>query len=175
MPVRAGYASDDPEFFDAFSLYKKHHRISRCGALLAFVGRFQSEKCRWDRLTCKDLAAVTKTNLLARKSPTSNPHKGEFFPRRTLPHSRLREAILNEEHHFPAAASILPGVESSSERFYSARVKATFALAIVILTVAACRGPGGPMERAGRTVDDAVYDVGTGIKKAGQKVQEAAQ
>jgi hypothetical protein len=31
------------------------------------------------------------------------------------------------------------------------------------------------MERAGRTVDDAVYDVGTGIKKAGQKVQEAAQ
>lgn len=54
-------------------------------------------------------------------------------------------------------------------------MKATFALAIVILTVAACRGPGGPMERAGRTVDDAVYDVGTGIKKAGQKVQEAAQ
>lgn len=69
-----------------------------------------------------------------------------------------------------------PGaVESSSERLYPARVKAIFALAIVVLTVVACRGTGGPMERAGRTVDDAVYDVGTGIKKAGQEVQEAAR
>ena len=66
-------------------------------------------------------------------------------------------------------------VEPSSERLYPARVRAIFALAIVVLTVVACRGPGGPMERAGRTVDDAVYDVGTGIRKAGREVQEAAQ
>jgi predicted small secreted protein len=31
------------------------------------------------------------------------------------------------------------------------------------------------MERAGRSVDNAVYDVGTGVKKAGQKIQEAAE
>jgi hypothetical protein len=43
-----------------------------------------------------------------------------------------------------------------------------------VLAVLGCRGPGGPMERAGRSVDNAVYDVGTGIKKAGQKVQQAA-
>lgn len=66
-------------------------------------------------------------------------------------------------------------VESSVRRFYPAHVKAILAVGILALTIVACRGPGGPMERAGRTVDDAVYDVGTGIKKAGQEVQEAAQ
>jgi hypothetical protein len=66
-------------------------------------------------------------------------------------------------------------VESFSDQFYPGRVKAIFGLAIVVLTVVGCRGPGGPMERAGRTVDDAVYDVGTGIKKAGQEVQEATR
>jgi hypothetical protein len=48
-------------------------------------------------------------------------------------------------------------------------------LVVLILAVAGCRGPGGPMERAGRTVDEAVYDVGTGVKKAGEKIQEAAE
>lgn len=48
-------------------------------------------------------------------------------------------------------------------------------LAILTLVVVGCRGPGGPMERAGRSVDDAVYDVGTGIKKTGQKIQQAAE
>jgi hypothetical protein len=48
-------------------------------------------------------------------------------------------------------------------------------LTVVALMVVACRGPGGPMERAGRSVDNAVYDVGTGIKKAGQGIQRAAE
>jgi hypothetical protein len=48
-------------------------------------------------------------------------------------------------------------------------------LAILVLAAVGCRGPGGPMERAGRAVDDAVYDVGTGVKKAGQKIQQAAE
>jgi hypothetical protein len=54
-------------------------------------------------------------------------------------------------------------------------VKWIFLLAILTLIVVGCRGPGGPMERAGRSVDDAVYDVGTGIKKTGQKIQQAAE
>ena len=54
-------------------------------------------------------------------------------------------------------------------RYWSA--EAIFAL--VVLT--GCRGPGGPMERAGRSVDNAVYDVGRGVKKAGEKIQEAAE
>jgi hypothetical protein len=61
------------------------------------------------------------------------------------------------------------------EGVYSNRVKAVLALAILALSLVGCHGPGGPMERAGRSVDDAVYDVGTGLKRAGQKVQEAAE
>jgi hypothetical protein len=46
---------------------------------------------------------------------------------------------------------------------------------VLVLAVAGCSGPGGPMERAGRAVDNAVYDVGTGVKKAGQEIQQAAE
>lgn len=48
-------------------------------------------------------------------------------------------------------------------------------LALLILVVAVgCSGPGGPVEQAGRAVDNAVYDVGTGVKRTGQKIQQAA-
>jgi hypothetical protein len=71
---------------------------------------------------------------------------------------------------------LIPGaVESCPRGFYPMHVKAILALGTLLLTVVACRGPGGPMERAGRSVDNAVYDVGTGIKKAGQKVQKVAE
>jgi len=33
-----------------------------------------------------------------------------------------------------------------------------------------CRGPGGPAERAGRSVDTAVYNTGTAIERTGQKI-----
>ena len=49
------------------------------------------------------------------------------------------------------------------------------ALAVFAVVLLGCRGPGGPMERAGRGVDNAVYDVGTGIKRTGQKIQRAAE
>ena len=49
------------------------------------------------------------------------------------------------------------------------------ALAVFAVVLLGCRGPGGPMERAGRGVDNAVYDVGTGIKRTGQKMQRAAE
>ncbi|HEY5814219.1 MAG TPA: hypothetical protein VIT23_16380 [Terrimicrobiaceae bacterium] len=51
----------------------------------------------------------------------------------------------------------------------------TIFLMILVVAVIGCKGPGGPMERAGRGVDNAVYDVGSGIKKTGQKIQQAAQ
>jgi hypothetical protein len=54
-------------------------------------------------------------------------------------------------------------------------VKGILALVVLALATVGCHGPGGPMERAGRSVDNAVYDVGTGIKKAGQKVQQVAE
>jgi predicted small secreted protein len=54
-------------------------------------------------------------------------------------------------------------------------VKWILAVVVLMLAVVGCSGPGGPVERAGRSVDNAVYDVGTGIKKAGQKIQRAAE
>jgi hypothetical protein len=54
-------------------------------------------------------------------------------------------------------------------------MRAIFALMALALAVVGCSGPGGPMERAGRSVDNAVYDVGTGIKKAGQRIQRVGE
>jgi len=48
-------------------------------------------------------------------------------------------------------------------------------LVFLILGVAVgCSGPGGPVQRAGNAVDNAVYDVGTGVKRTGQAIQRAA-
>jgi hypothetical protein len=58
---------------------------------------------------------------------------------------------------------------------YRQPVKGIFAFLVLTLAVAGCGGPGGPVERAGRAVDNAVYDVGTGIKKTGQKIQQVAE
>lgn len=46
-------------------------------------------------------------------------------------------------------------------------------LSFVVLT--SCRGGGGPATRAGRGVDHAVYKVGSGVKKVGEKIEEAAR
>ena len=37
-----------------------------------------------------------------------------------------------------------------------------------------CSGPGGPAQRAGAAVDHAVYKVGEGISKVGEKVESAS-
>ena len=63
-------------------------------------------------------------------------------------------------------------------------IKATFAL-LTLACLVGCSGPGGPAQRAGRSVDNAMYKVGTGIERtgeavgtgiehAGEKVQSAA-
>ena len=67
------------------------------------------------------------------------------------------------------------GLKSCDVRLYCKLVKGIFAFLVLMLAVAGCSGPGGPVERAGRSVDNAVYDVGTGIKKTGQKIQQAAE
>lgn len=48
-------------------------------------------------------------------------------------------------------------------------------IAVTILTLTGCSsGSGGPVERTGRAVDNAVYNVGTGVKRTGQSIQNAA-
>ncbi len=39
-----------------------------------------------------------------------------------------------------------------------------------LLFFVGCHGPGGPAERAGRSVDTAVYNTGTAIEHTGQKI-----
>ena len=45
-------------------------------------------------------------------------------------------------------------------------------LAAVVLV--GCSGPGGPAQRAGTAVDNAVYKVGEGISTVGEKIEGAA-
>jgi predicted small secreted protein len=46
---------------------------------------------------------------------------------------------------------------------------------VVLLGCFGCSGPGGPAQRAGAAVDTAVYKVGEGISKAGQKIEGVAK
>lgn len=52
-------------------------------------------------------------------------------------------------------------------------------LAVGTLMLAACSSSNesgiGPVERAGRSVDNAIYKVGEGVEKVGQKIQNAAE
>lgn len=55
-------------------------------------------------------------------------------------------------------------------------MKATLTLVCLsVLFLVNCRGAGGPATRAGRGVDHAVSKVGTGVKKVGQKIENAAR
>lgn len=47
-------------------------------------------------------------------------------------------------------------------------------LVVLVISFTACRGPGGPVERAGRSVDNAVYKVGEGIQRTGRTIENAA-
>ena len=46
-------------------------------------------------------------------------------------------------------------------------------LAVVVFSLASCRGSGGPMTRAGRGVDHAFEKTGEGISKVGRKIEHA--
>jgi hypothetical protein len=52
-----------------------------------------------------------------------------------------------------------------------------FALLLVVSSffVLGCSGPGGPAQRAGAAVDNAVYKVGEGISTVGQKIEGSAK
>lgn len=48
-------------------------------------------------------------------------------------------------------------------------------LVLLVCTFAVgCSGPGGPAQRAGAAVDGAIYKVGEGISKVGNKIEGAA-
>ena len=55
-------------------------------------------------------------------------------------------------------------------------MKTTLLLSLLALfTLGSCRGGGGPATRIGRGVDHAFYKVGTGVKRAGQTIENAAR
>jgi hypothetical protein len=47
-------------------------------------------------------------------------------------------------------------------------------LILISLVFVGCSGPGGPAQRAGAAVDNAVYKVGEGITKVGEKIEGAS-
>jgi hypothetical protein len=57
--------------------------------------------------------------------------------------------------------------------FQTSLMKALLTLLAAVVLVG-CSGPGGPAQRAGAAVDNAVYKVGEGISTVGEKIEGAA-
>lgn len=51
----------------------------------------------------------------------------------------------------------------------------TLVLIPVCISLASCRGAGGPAQRVGYEMDRAAYKVGGGIARAGHTIQRAAR
>jgi predicted small secreted protein len=49
-----------------------------------------------------------------------------------------------------------------------------FVAMLVSVSFTSCRSRGGPAQRVGREMDNAVWHAGRGISKAGQAIQRAA-
>jgi len=45
---------------------------------------------------------------------------------------------------------------------------------LAAMVLVGCSGPGGPAQRAGAAVDNAMYKVGEGVTKFGEKIEGAA-
>lgn len=52
-------------------------------------------------------------------------------------------------------------------------MKALLLLLPIVLLTLGCRGPGGPAERAGAAVDNAVYNVGQGVENVGNSIKRS--
>ena len=57
---------------------------------------------------------------------------------------------------------------------YRESMKRISLLLVVPLLLAACSGQGGPAQRAGASVDHAMYKVGEGISTVGKKIEASA-
>ncbi len=50
----------------------------------------------------------------------------------------------------------------------------TVLLMLPAVLLIGCSGPGGPAQRAGAAVDNAMYKVGEGISHVGEKIEDSA-
>ncbi len=57
---------------------------------------------------------------------------------------------------------------------YRVVMKRISLLLVVPLLLSACTGQGGPAQRAGASVDHAMYKVGEGISTVGEKIETSA-
>lgn len=53
-------------------------------------------------------------------------------------------------------------------------MKALVLLLAVVVFGVGCSGPGGPAQRAGTAVDNAIYKVGQGVENVGDSIKRAA-
>ncbi|WP_395737664.1 hypothetical protein [Prosthecobacter sp.] len=51
------------------------------------------------------------------------------------------------------------------------KIIASILTVAVVFSLSSCRGSGGPMTRAGRGVDHAIYKTGQGIEHVGRKIE----
>jgi len=65
-------------------------------------------------------------------------------------------------------------LKSYGGTLYFSAVNGIFVFAFLTFAVVGCSSHPNPMEGTGRSASTAVYDVGTGIKKTGSKIQQAA-
>lgn len=57
----------------------------------------------------------------------------------------------------------------------SKTVGAALAMGVFLTALSGCQKPEGPMERAGKDVDNAVAKAGQQIEKAGDKIEDATK
>ena len=91
--------------------------------------------------------------------------------------SRLRESNCSEQVFLSRAEEVLTlGLESvaTGMLYVNCMKPLAFLLIVSCFFVLGCSGPGGPAQRAGAAVDNAVYKVGEGISTVGQKIEGSA-
>lgn len=65
-------------------------------------------------------------------------------------------------------------MQTKSMKFLSS-VLAVLAMGALVTGLSACQKEEGPVERAGKSVDNAVQKAGEKIEQAGEKIQDAAK
>lgn len=58
---------------------------------------------------------------------------------------------------------------------FSGKVMTVLVAGVLVAGLSACKKEEGPVERAGKAVDNAVQEAGKKVEQAGEKIQDAAK
>lgn len=91
---------------------------------------------------------------------------------------RITELRCSEQVFLTRLGEVLTlGLESAATGMLKVRFMKSLAFLLLVscFFVLGCSGPGGPAQRAGAAVDNAVYKVGEGISTVGKKIEGSAK